>query len=123
MPKGSPTEKLIAACGLDCSGCEAYIATQSGDADELAKVAKHWSEQYGGECTPEYCICDGCLTGGRISGAHASSCQIRDCVQSRGIENCAQCDDYICEKLAEYIEFAPQIGERLAMLRGELNEE
>ncbi len=28
-------EKLIAFCGLDCAGCEAYIATQAND--ETAK--------------------------------------------------------------------------------------
>ncbi len=34
--------KVIAFCGIDCSACDAYRATQSGDPAELDRVATAW---------------------------------------------------------------------------------
>jgi len=34
---------MIAYCGLDCSKCEGYLATQANDPGQIAKVAKIWS--------------------------------------------------------------------------------
>jgi hypothetical protein len=39
-------EPLIAYCGLTCSHCPAYIATQAGDRAELERVAAMWREEY-----------------------------------------------------------------------------
>ena len=33
-------------CGLDCSQCEAYLATQKNDDAERSRIAKAWSDQY-----------------------------------------------------------------------------
>ena len=51
---------MIAYCGIDCSRCESYIATQSGKREELEKVAKKLETIYRTEVKPEYVICDGC---------------------------------------------------------------
>ncbi len=37
---------MIACCGLDCSKCEAYLATQEDNDVKRAEVAKKWSVQY-----------------------------------------------------------------------------
>ena len=34
---------MIACCGLDCSKCEAYLATQEDNDVKRAEVAKKWS--------------------------------------------------------------------------------
>jgi hypothetical protein len=31
---------MIAYCGLDCSKCEGYLATQANDTKQIARVAK-----------------------------------------------------------------------------------
>ena len=36
---------MIACCGLDCSKCEGYLATQEDNDAKRAEVAKKWSVQ------------------------------------------------------------------------------
>ena len=40
------TTKMIAYCGLVCSDCEAYVATQANDQDALVRVRDHWRQEY-----------------------------------------------------------------------------
>ncbi len=37
---------MIACCGLNCSKCKAYLATQEDNDVKRAEVAKKWSVQY-----------------------------------------------------------------------------
>jgi hypothetical protein len=100
-------DKIIAYCGLVCSDCSAYIATQADDQAALEKVAAQWREQYHApDLTVESVICDGCLDGGRKCG-HCADCEIRACGVERGVTNCAHCSDYTCEKIEGFFGFAP----------------
>ena len=99
---------LIAACGLDCAQCDSYRATQSNDLLMLEATVDKWSKEYNASgLTVENIQCDGCMTAGRKTG-HCSECQIRQCVIEHGLENCAVCPDYACEKLQAFWKFAPQ---------------
>jgi len=118
-------DKMIAYCGLTCTECPAYIATQSNSQEALEKVAAQWREQFKApEITAASIICDGCLaTTGRLSG-YCLQCQIRACAVERGraVEhgrvNCAHCDDYeSCEKLAEFLVHAPEAKATLEKIR------
>jgi hypothetical protein len=55
------SEKMLAACGLDCYVCRAYIATKENDYSKLVETAKLWSRP-GMEFKPEDIPCDGCHT-------------------------------------------------------------
>jgi hypothetical protein len=113
--------KILAYCGLDCGECEAYLATQKNDRDELEKIAKKWAEAYGAkDCSADMCVCDGCPEGKRLSTAHAISCGIRLCASSRQVPTCAHCEAYICDTLRQFIQFAPVLGEKLEKIRKEL---
>ncbi len=114
-------KELIAACGYDCAECEAYIATQANDDEKLAAVAKKWSEQYGGEYESSMCTCDGCKTGGRLSTIHPTTCEVRICAANRGVPTCAHCEDYICKTLEGFIEFDPEIGKKLKVIRDSIS--
>jgi len=92
------TDQRISYCGLDCFECVAYIATQEGDEEKLIKLAQEW---YGVEEGPDLCACDGCKPEGR-KNQHCSECGIRECAIDKGVENCAHCSEYICEKLGEF---------------------
>ncbi len=108
---------LIAACGLDCAKCDAYMATQANDQVALEKLAEKWRVDYSApNITTANVLCDGCLTGGHTIG-YCQECKIRACVQEHGLENCATCPDYACETLTTFWTMAPQAKANLETLR------
>ena len=112
-------DKIIAYCGLNCSECPAYVATQSGDPAALERVAAQWREAFNmPDLTAESVICDGCLQkdGGRLSG-YCATCAIRACAVERGVVNCAHCADYACDKLTAFWAHAPEAQATLEQIR------
>ncbi|RLC63088.1 MAG: hypothetical protein DRI79_08630 [Chloroflexi bacterium] len=110
-------EKMIAYCGLVCTECPAYLATQADDMEALERVAARWSEEFHAPITAAYCLCDGCLSdGGRLCG-HCAECEVRACAIARGLVNCAHCDDYGCEKITGFFKFAPGAKATLEEIR------
>ncbi len=109
--------KLIAACGLVCSECEAYQATQANDAEALARVAAAWSKYAGHAIPPESVRCDGCLTESPQKCGQCAQCAIRACAVERGLPHCAACGDYGCEKMTAWTSQVPQARESLEALR------
>ncbi|HEC96016.1 MAG TPA: DUF3795 domain-containing protein, partial [Euryarchaeota archaeon] len=53
-------EKIIGFCGLICSECPAYLATQKDDDNERRKVAETWSKEFNANMKPEDINYDGC---------------------------------------------------------------
>ncbi|MEJ5311904.1 MAG: DUF3795 domain-containing protein [Anaerolineae bacterium] len=100
---------IIAYCGLVCSDCPAYIATQANDQAALEAVAAQWRAEYNApDITVASVMCDGCLSGPNKC-SHCGECEIRACGVARGVVNCAHCPDYACDKLQRYFGFAPQM--------------
>jgi len=100
---------LIAFCGLDCSKCEAYLATQANDDVAKEQIAAKWRVEFNApDITLAQVTCDGCVTlNGRIGG-YCALCPIRACGTTRQVTNCAYCADYAaCDKLADFFKMAP----------------
>ena len=112
---------MIAFCGLTCTECPAFIATQKDDDKERKKVAKVWSKEFNSDIKPEDINCDGCLTeeSDRLF-SHCKVCEIRKCGQEKEVKNCAYCDDYACEKLTKFFDMAPETKTTLAEIRKNL---
>jgi len=110
-------EKMIAYCGLTCAECPAYVATKAGDEEALAKVAEQWSAEYNTQLTADDCRCDGCLSETGPWMSHCSECGIRACGVEKGVENCAHCDEYGCDKLTEFFGFVPDAKTTLDGIR------
>lgn len=107
---------MLAHCGLNCSKCEAYLATQENNDEKRAKTAETWSKMYHAEITPAQINCTGCKSD-EIKFFHCDRCDIRQCCLTNGVENCAECKDYICDRLAAFIKLAPEAGNALEALR------
>jgi hypothetical protein len=112
---------MIAYCGLVCTNCDAYIATQANDRAAVEQVATRWREEYNApELTAQSILCDGCLgTDGRKC-AHCSDCEMRACAMGRGVVNCAYCADYACDKLEGFLGFVPEARATLDGIRAGL---
>jgi len=54
-------EKMISRCGLVCTECPAYIATQEDDDKKREEVAELWSKQFKMDIKPKDVNCVGCL--------------------------------------------------------------
>jgi hypothetical protein len=87
--------KMTAPCGLDCFNCPVHLAQSDGE------IRKRIMENVG--VSYEDAICGGCrsVNGvcplGRKHGA--KQCETYSCVIAKGIETCADCTDFPCDKL------------------------
>lgn len=104
-------KNMIACCGVDCAACDAYMATRNNDDDLRRSTAKRWARQLDVPVEPEYINCDGCQ---QTDGHHldyCAMCGIRTCCLERGLETCAACDEYVCERLQTGFKFLSEVLE------------
>ena len=108
---------MIAYCGINCSKCDSYLATQSGNQEDLKKVANKLSKLYLAEVKPEYVICDGCKTGERHSFFCTNSCKMRKCCIEKGCYSCIECSDFPCKELQFELDNNPEAKDNLEKLK------
>jgi len=100
-------KKMTANCGLVCSDCPTFLATQNNDDNARKKTAALYSEKFGFKLKPGEMNCDGCISeGGRLL-AYCQSCEIRKCCHKKALDNCAVCVEQPCEKLKKFHKFSP----------------
>lgn len=115
--KENHDEKMIAYCGINCTECPAYIATQKNDDQLRAETAKKWSELFKVSVKPEDINCDGCSADSERLFNQVRVCEIRKCARSKKIENCAYCAEFPCSKLTELFGFVPEAKTTLEEIR------
>lgn len=115
--KNSPQEKMIAYCGINCSECPAYVATQKNDDRLRTETAKKWSEMFKASIKPEDINCDGCRADSKRLFSQVTDCEIRKCARNKNLENCAYCSEYPCAKLKELFAFVPEAKATLEEIR------
>ena len=99
-------KKHIGICGLVCSDCAAFIATDKNDDQLRKKTAKEWNERYQktkrnrSPIKFEDINCRGCLSQGPIY-KYCLKCKVRKCGQKKNIKNCQECQNYKCDMLIE----------------------
>lgn len=108
---------MIACCGLNCNECGAFIATQTNDDAKRAEVAAAWSKEYNKTIHPEDIVCDGCQSDTGNVFSYCKVCEIRSCVNEKGLETCADCPKYACERLQEFFKLVPVAQDQLNKLR------
>ena len=112
-------EKKISYCGLVCSDCPAYIATQENDDQKRTETSVLWSKEFNADIPPEAINCDGCRSTGRLF-QHCTECPIRLCAIERKVETCAHCKDFACEKLAFIFNAVPDAKAMLESIKAGL---
>lgn len=109
--------KLIGFCGLLCSECPAFIATQNDDDAQREQIAKQWTKEYRHEIQAEDINCDGCTDPDGKHVGYCNVCEVRTCAIEKGVKNCAYCSDYGCETLSAFLDMAPHVKELLEEIR------
>ena len=111
-------KSMLAYCGINCTECPAYIATQKNDDNERKKVAEEWQKAFNPNIKPEDINCDGCTSTSARLFAYCNECKIRLCAKEKSNANCAYCDDYAaCDKLVTFFKMAPKAKETLENIR------
>ena len=109
--------KLISCCGIDCSACEARIATINNNNELRKKTAQKWKSIYKIPELPADAInCTGCREDGAKIG-HCEKCEIKNCVISKGFQTCAECNMLeTCDTVGKILNYKPQALENLKSL-------
>jgi hypothetical protein len=114
-------DTIISYCGLVCSECPAYVATQADDLAALERVVAQWRQEFNApNLTVESVRCDGCLGVVGRKMEHCFECEMRACAMGRGVINCAHCPEYACATLEGFLGFVPEARARLDGIRAAL---
>jgi Protein of unknown function (DUF3795) len=103
------TKEMIAYCGLNCVTCQIYLATRETDLKKQRQMREQIViaiKKYLGEekRVEDITDCDGCRAQGGRLYSNCQKCQIRKCASEKGLENCAYCGEYACEKLSKFFD-------------------
>jgi hypothetical protein len=107
------TERLIAACGLDCTDCDMRQATTN---PELQRTIARWfKEKRNRDVKPEEIHCTWCK--GDRSGHWSADCWIlKCCVDGKGLHYCSECPQFPCPPLGEWSRQNDRYGRAYARL-------
>ncbi|MBN1858834.1 DUF3795 domain-containing protein [Candidatus Bipolaricaulota bacterium] len=116
-----PDEISVGACGLDCASCE--IRTFPVD-QAAARVVVAWFKKKGwlnkdegvSEALERKMVCHGCL-GDRTAHWSADCWILQCCVDEKGLQSCAQCASFPCERLSAWSRKDPSYDHALKRLR------
>ena len=107
---------MIAYCGLDCTKCPAYIATQVDDDKMRADCAQFFNQKYKMGVKPENVNCDGCSSESRVL-YFCKACNVRKCAREKKLDSCALCSGFICSKLEELMHMDKNIKKTVEALK------
>jgi hypothetical protein len=111
--------KMIAYCGLTCSNCPTFIATQNNDDVAREQTVALYAQKFGLVLQREEINCDGCLSEGGRKIGYCQVCEIRKCCHGKGLTNCAFCEPS-CEKLVRFHQFSPEAKACLETLKKQM---
>jgi hypothetical protein len=63
------------------------------------KLSNGWFKYFGFRIPPQNIVCDGCMVDN--PSLIDQACPVRPCVIEKNLANCSQCEQYVCEKLAD----------------------
>ena len=110
-------DKMIGYCGYNCHLC----AARSDDPEVRRKLVDGWRKIFGHEhYTAENVRCDGCRADGRLAD---KECKARPCAIERGVESCAECEDFVCDKVKNLLACREGIMVFLNSRLGDVSEE
>lgn len=104
-------EPVLTRCGYRCDLCLAYRPNVAANPANQQKLSDGWHTYFGFRIPPADILCDGCMA----DDPHLidRNCPVRPCVIERGLDNCAQCGQYVCDKLRERLVVYEEVRQRV----------
>ena len=116
----SGKNQMIAVCGLKCHKCDILEATED---PKMAQEIADWFKRERNEVVKlEDIHCSGCK-GDRSKHWSAECWILQCCVDKKGLQFCHQCDEFPCDKLAEWSKGSNRYREALNRLEGMKNQQ
>jgi hypothetical protein len=104
---------ILTRCGYRCDLCLAYKPNVEANPANRQILSDGWHQYFGFRLPPEEIYCDGCMADN--PKLIDQSCPVRPCVIEKGLENCAQCEQYVCEKLTERLVVIEEVQHRVGV--------
>jgi hypothetical protein len=103
-------DQVLARCGYRCDLCLAYRPNVEAEPFNQKILSDGWQKYFGFRIPAEHIICDGCMAdNARLID---KACPVRPCVIQRGLANCSECPDCVCDKLADRLVVYEQLAAR-----------
>ncbi len=107
--------KIIAACGLDCAVCSAFLASKNNDMELRKKTALEWTKAFNFAFTPEMINCHGCFATDGVQIGHCAECEMRKCAIEKKAANCGVCASFPCKTVSDFHAACPDAAKNLGM--------
>jgi hypothetical protein len=92
-------EPILSRCGYRCDLCLAYRPNVEKDPTNPQTLSEGWYQYFGFRLSASEIVCDGCMAD--HPKLVDENCPVRPCGMEKGLDNCSQCEDYVCDRLAE----------------------
>ena len=83
---------LVGYCGIYCTRCDIHQACTANDRAKQREIADWINHHFDADCTAEQIRCSGCR--GPLEEHWSVGCKVRICASRKGVETCAECDEY-----------------------------
>ena len=104
-------EPILTRCGYRCDLCLAYKPNVAKDPTNSQMLSEGWYQYFGFRLPAPEIVCDGCRAD--HPKLIDEGCPVRPCVMEKGLDNCSQCEDYVCDRLAERLVVYEDVRERV----------
>ena len=101
---------ILSKCGYRCDLCLAYRPNIEKDPSNQQRLSDGWHKYFGFRIPPEQILCDGCLS--ENPKTIDQNCQVRPCAKAKGLDTCAECDQYACANLTDRLVVYEEIAGR-----------
>jgi len=104
-------EPILTRCGYRCDLCLAYKPNIEKNPANQQKLSDGWFKYFGFRLPAAEICCDGCMSDN--PKLIDRRCPVRPCAIKKNLDNCAQCDQYICKKLTRRLVVLEQVKQRV----------
>ena len=104
-------EAILTRCGYRCDMCLFYKPNVAKNPPEPQKLSDGFFKYFGFRLPLEPVICDGCMS--ENPRLIDTECPVRPCVIEKGLDNCARCEEYICDRLKQRLVVFEELEARI----------